>query len=168
MAKMNVDPVPVPPADAIAALEEDLPKVLKGRTLEEAGWTRLDPLTLLVPLVGGPPSVAGDSYLLRLGFGYYRDWPPSALFVNPETKDYQVGRDSKWLPRVEGWNELHVHADYNGTGQLICCSNTLEFYKVRHGMEAKHLWDPGRQNFASTLRAIEWALRSTYYKGRQG
>ncbi len=39
MALMNTDPVPVAPADAIAALEEDLPKVLKGRTLEEAGWT---------------------------------------------------------------------------------------------------------------------------------
>jgi hypothetical protein len=168
MAKMNVDPVPVPPADAMAALEEDLPKVLKGKTPEEVGWARLDSLTLLVPVVGGGLGEGGDPYFLRLGFGYYRDWPPSAQFVNPETRDYQLGRDNKWLPRIEGWNELHVHANYDGKGQLICCSNTLEFYKVRHSMEPKHLWDPERQNFAATLRAIEWGLQSDYYKGRQG
>lgn len=168
MAKMNVDPVPVPPADAIAAFEEDLPKVLKGRTLEEAGWTRADQLTLFVPLVGGRVGEAGDGYLLRLGFGYYRDWPPSAIFVNPETKNYQLDRDTKWLPKIEGWDELHVHANYNNSGQLICCSNTLEFYKVRHGMDPKHLWNSERQNFASTLHAITWALRSQHYRGRQG
>jgi hypothetical protein len=166
MAKMNTEPTAMRPADAIAALDEDLPKVLKGKTIEETGWTRLDPLTLLVPVNGGRGDTV-DDYLLRLGFGYYREWPPSAQFVNPVTKIFEVGKDEKWLPKIEGWNELHVHADYNGTGQLICCSNTLEFYKVRHGMEAKHLWNPERQNFAATLAAINWALRSTYYKGRQ-
>jgi hypothetical protein len=166
MAKMNTEPTAMRPADAIAALDEDLSKVLKGKTIEETGWTRLDPLTLLVPVNGGRGDKV-DDYLLRLGFGYYREWPPSAQFVNPVTKVFEVGKDEKWLPKIEGWNELHVHANYNGTGQLICCSNTLEFYKVRHGMEAKHLWNPERQNFAATLAAINWALRSTYYKGRQ-
>lgn len=167
MAQMNADPVAVPPAEAIAALDEDLVKVLKGQSVEDAGWTRLDPLTLLVPVTGGRGE-EGDGYLLRLGFGYYRAWPPSTLFVNPQTKTYEVGKDDRWLPRIEGCNELHVHADYDGRGQLVCCSNTLEFYRVRHGMEAKHLWNPERQNFAATLGAIKWALRSTYYKGRQG
>lgn len=166
MAKMNTEPTAMRPADAIEALDEDLSKVLKGKTIEETGWTRLDPLTLLVPVNGGRGDTV-DDYLLRLGFGYYREWPPSAQFVNPVTKIFEVGKDEKWLPKIEGWNELHVHANYNGTGQLICCSNTLEFYKVRHGMEAKHLWNPERQNFAATLAAINWALRSTYYKGRQ-
>ena len=166
MAQMNMEPTAARPADAIAALDEDLPKVLKGKTLEEAGWTRPDLLTLLVPLNGGRGDTV-DNYLLRLGFGYYREWPPSAQFVNPETQVFEVGKDEKWLPKIEGWNELHVHADYNGTGQLICCSNTLEFYKVRHGMEAKHLWDSERQNFAAALAAIRWALQSAYYKGRQ-
>ena len=167
MAQMNTDPVVVPPAEAIAALDEDLVKVLKGQTVEAAGWTRLDPLTLLVPVTGGRGE-ACDEYLLRLGFGYYRVWPPSALFVNPQTKTYEVGKDDRWLPRIEGCNEVHVHANYDGKGQLICCSNTLEFYMVRHGMEAKHLWNPERQNFAATLGAIRWALRSPYYTGRQG
>lgn len=168
MAQMNTDPIAVPPTQAIAALEEDLPKVLKGKTVEEVRWTRLDSLTLLVPIIGGRDE-KGDEYLLRLGFGYYREWPPSALFVNPVTKTYEVGKDDEWLPKIEGWNELHVHANYNDTGQqLICCSNTLEFYKVRHTMEPKHVWDPERQNFAATLAAINLALRSTYYKGRQG
>src|SRR6266496_4143176 len=114
MARMNTNPVPVAPADAIAALEEDLPVVLKGRTLEDVGWKRLDPLTLLVPMVGERPGQPDDPYLLRLGFGYYREWPASALFVNPETNDYRLGEDTKWLPKIEGTNEIAVHADYQG------------------------------------------------------
>jgi hypothetical protein len=168
MAQLNTDPVPLPPAEAIAALEEDLPIVLQGKTLDEVGWVRLDPLTLLMPMVGVQQGNPPDDYLLRLGFGYYREWPPSAQFVNPETKQYTIGKDARWLPKLEGCNEIHVHADYESKGQLICSSITLEFYKVRHGLDPKHLWDSKRQNFAATLATIRWALRSDFYKGRQG
>src|SRR5690348_14341481 len=102
MARPGEEPVPNTPARAQAALEADLPRVLRGRTLEEAGWKRPDALTLLVPLAGEREDGTVDEFLLRLQFGYYRDWPPSAQFVNPETGTYRYPDDVRWLPRIEG------------------------------------------------------------------
>jgi hypothetical protein len=161
-------PIPVSPAIAIAAFERDLLLVLQGRTLAEAGWRKLDPLTLLVPLSASRAEGGQDAFLLRLNFAYYPDFPPSALFVSPETLSYEPARDAKHLPKIEGSPEIHTHADYNGQGQLICCSNTLEFYKVRHGVEKQHLWDGKTMNFAATLNAIRRGLGSAFYKGRMG
>ena len=60
------------------------------------------------PFAGAP---AGDDYLLRLYFSHYPDWPPSARFVNPATRQFGAG-DKRWLPMITGANELHVHASY--------------------------------------------------------
>ena len=51
--------------------------------------------------------------------------------------------------------------------QLICNSTTLEFYDVRHSVQAQHIWDASRHNFNHTLFTITEAMRH-YYKGRQG
>lgn len=162
-------PIPVSPAVAIAAFERDLLLVRQGRTLAEAGWRKPDPLTLLVPLVATPVGGGQDAFLLRLNFAYYPDFPPSALFVNPDTLAYDPKNDAKHLPKIEGSPEIQVHVDYsNGQGQLICCSNTLEFYKVRHGVEKQHLWDGKTMNFAATLNAIRRGLGPAFYKGRMG
>jgi hypothetical protein len=168
MARTTENPVPNTPARARAALEADLPLVLRGRTLDEAGWTRPDPLTILVPLVGIREDKTRDDFLLRLQFGYYRDWPASAQFVNPETGSYCYPDDVSWLPRIEGTNEIAVHANYDNRLQLVCASVTLEFYLVRHGVAERLLWDPRMQNFSATLTAIERGLRPPFYKGRQG
>jgi hypothetical protein len=160
-------PVPSTPADAAAALDDDLPVVLKGASLDDVEWMRPDPLTLVVPLIGGRPGTAGQLYFLKLNFGYYRAWPPSALFVNPMSLQYDKTKDKIWLPNISGCQEIAVHPDYQEKGQLICCSSTLEFYMVGHGVEAKHMWDPKSQNFAATINAIRRALRSDFYKGRQ-
>ena len=146
-------PVPAEFEQARGTLDRHLGSVLAGRSLEAVGWQRPDPLTLYVPLRGyisGTPAFAygfdpsepaadgeraftgapeGDDYLLRLYFSHYPDWPPSAKFVNPDTKQFGPG-DTRWLPMISGANELHVHASYGGPGggQLICCSATLEFY----------------------------------------
>lgn len=162
------DPVPNAPAVAIAALEAHLPQVLRGQSPEEAGWVRLDKLTLLIPLHGERQDGTCDSYLLRLHFGYYPEWPPSALFVNPETKTYVFPADSRWLPQITGTNEIAIHTNYGDIGQLVCCSATLEFYRIRHSVEPKHIWDGARQNFAATLNAIRRGLKPPFYQGRQG
>src|SRR5690348_14699705 len=141
MVAIGQDPVPVSPAVARAALDAHLPKVLRGGTLEEAEWERPDPLTLFVPLEGVRPGGERDPYLLRLHFGYYPEWPPSALFVNPGTRRYDFPQDVGWLPSLTGSNEIAVHSNYNPVGQLICASVTLEFYLIRHGVAEKHLWD---------------------------
>ena len=170
MAKAGEKPVPSSPLEASDAFEADLKKVLRGKTLEEQGWVRRDTLTLLVPMVGIRENGQEDEYLLRLHFGYYPDWPPSALFVNPETKHYDYPADLCWLPKIEGTPEIQVHTNYQSDvyrGQLICTSVTLEFYLILHGVEEKHVWDHERQNFFSTIAAIQRGLRQPFYKGRQ-
>jgi len=166
MATIGADPVPVAPAVAKAALEAHLSKVLRGQSLEEAGWVRPDLLTLLIPLAGQLPGGEPDDFLLRFHFGYYPEWPPSAQFVNPETRRYTFPEDVSWVPKIEGTPEIQTHTNYNSGGQLICCSLTLEFYLVRHGVEEKHLWDSKTMNFGATLYAIRRGLGPQFYKGR--
>jgi hypothetical protein len=183
-------PVPAPFEQARAALDRHLARVLGGRSLESVGWARPDPLTLYVPLRGytsvttvpaygfdpsEPPAddeqpfagaPGGDDYLLRLYFSHYPDWPPSARFVNPATKQFGPV-DNKWLPMISGTNEVQVHASYGGGGgQVICCSATLEFYLVNHSVEERHRWRPG-SSFAVTLNTLSRYLRPPAYTGRQ-
>jgi hypothetical protein len=167
MAARGADPVMADPQVALAALEEHLPKALRGVPFELSGWQRPDPLTLFVPVWGlcdGPP----DLFLLRLNFAYYPEWPPSAKFINPITKAYDHGSDLKWLPKIENHQRIQVHALYNNQTQLICSSTTLEFYLVRHGVEARDLWDAQSQNFSSTLNAVRDGLQRHTYRGRMG
>jgi len=183
-------PVPADPGQARAAVERHLAQTLAGRSLESAGWHRPEPLTLYVPMRGfttateassygfdpsadptedsgrfnGAPT--GDDYLLRLYFSHYPAWPPSALFVNPATRLFAAG-DERWLPTINGANEVAVHSAYPGIGQLICCSATLEFYQVRHQVADQHRWQPG-SSFASTLNVLSRYMRPPAYVGRQG
>lgn len=167
MAKEGETPVPDPTRGA-DALRDDLPKVLRGQTLEEAGWCQPDSLTLLVPLFAQRDDRTTDFYLLRLYFNCYPEWPPSAQFVNPQTLRYAGSADKKWLPKIEGCQEIAVHDSYsynNQSIQLICCSVTLEFYQVRHGVKPEHVWDGKHQNFSATLAAVRHGLRPPFHKG---
>jgi len=171
MAKMGEMPT-LNPLQGREALERDLPPVLAAlgfRTLEDAGWELTpDKLSLLVP-VDGRVGERTDHYLLKLGFHAYRTWPPSAQFVNPATKGYRYPDDVEHLP-VLGSPEVHVHPNYQSSGgtlQLICCSATLEFYQVLHGVEEKHVWDENRFTFLTTIAAIKAAMQSSHYTGRQ-
>ncbi len=166
--RLGRPPVAVTPAVAAAALDNHLPTVLRGRSLEDAGWSRPTPLTLLVPVEGARAEGGVDGYVVRLGFSHYPDWPPSAQFVNPLTSTYRYPDDLEHLPQIDGTNEISVHRQYANTGiQLICCSVTLEFYEVGHSVEDRHLWDPAVQTFAATINAIQMGLRQPYYRGRQ-
>jgi hypothetical protein len=181
-------PVPAQPEQARAALDRHLDTVLSGRTMQSVGWDRPEQLTLYVPLRGytsitaapaygfdpSEPAVPGelfsgapegDNYLLRLYFSHYPAWPPSARFVNPTTRKFESS-DRSWLPAISGTNELHVHAHYDGVGQLICCSATLEFYLINHNVEDKHRWQPD-SSFAITLNTLSRYLRPPAYTGRQ-
>lgn len=163
MAKIGEDPVLNSPLAAREALERDLVKGLRGRTHQ-----RPDSLTLLVPMFGNPDSESPDLFLLRLQFSYYPEWPPSALFMNPLTRQYDKAKDLMWLPRIEGNSRIQVHADHQQIGQLICSSMTLEFYKIRHGCNESDVWTP-KHTFAATLNEIEMGLRPEGgYKGRMG
>jgi len=170
VAKRGVIPTPNTPAEARRVLDEQLEMMLAGKSLADWGWARLDPLTLLVSLVGVRESGESDAFLLRLGFGYYPEWPPSALFVNPATLRYSYPDDAPYLPLIQATQELQVHQKYDvpgGSEQLICASVTLEFYIVNHSVTDEHIWNPERQNFAATINGIQQWLKPPYYSGRQ-
>lgn len=159
------------PKTGAAQLDEDLPRVLRlleVDDLDALGWRRPNKLTLLVPMTG----VMGgrrDDYMVKLGFHSYRAWPPSAQFVNPDTLAFVRGQDDRWVPRLTS-NECRTHLTYGHPRgdpiQLICCSATLEFYDVNHGVEPHHVWD-GKSTFYTTIAAIRRAF-ATSYEGRFG
>lgn len=168
MAKANERPT-VDVQAGLAALEEDIPRVLKvldAASLEELGWSRPNKLTLLVPMTGVYQEKT-DEFVLRLGFTAYRTWPPSAQFVNPATMTYEHPTDQHHIPKLTS-PECHTHAAYpspgGGTMQLICCSATLEFYDVLHGVEEHFVWRD-TDTFYTTIMAIRRAFTS-YYQGR--
>ncbi len=150
------------------AFDRDLERALRGDTLDDRGWARPDGLTLLVPLFGTTAAGGKDAFLLRLGFDHYPTWPPSAQFVNPLTLEYRVGEDGKWVPKATVGNEIAFHTNYRNTdGQLVCCSLTLEFYKVNHHVDDAVVWNGEKQSFAATIAAIKRALAQPHYAGRQ-
>lgn len=161
---------PVPTQDIHAgreAFQRDLQRVLRDTTLAERSWVKADDLTLYVPLAA--ESVDGrrpDFYLLRLVFDHYPGGPPSAQFVNPITLAYSFPQDACWVPKAEGPNHIAFHPNYNGGGQLICSSTTLEFYKVNHDVAPENIWNPERMNFMTTLAAIRSGMSAPYYRGR--
>jgi hypothetical protein len=148
------------------AFADHLERLLRGRALDDLGWVKPDDLTLLVPMFGATAAGRKDAYLLRLYFDHYPVWPPSAQFVNPLTLEYRLADDAKWVPQSNGHQEIAFHTNYTNQGQLICCSLTLEFYKVHHSVEPHLVWNGEKQTFAATIAAIKRALVPPYYTGR--
>ncbi|HEV2160667.1 MAG TPA: hypothetical protein VGR52_00300 [Stellaceae bacterium] len=149
------------------ALAADLQLYLRDRALDEIGWAQPDALTLLVPLFATKSDDKKDAYLLRLCFDHYPAWPPSALFVNPLTLTYKFPDDARWVPSAPGHPEIAFHTNYRKTdGQLICCSLTLEFYKVNHSVKEELVWNGEKQKFPATVAAIKRVLLPPYYVGR--
>lgn len=165
MARANERPA-VDVQAGLAAFEEDIPRVLRvleKSSIEELGWSRPNKLSLLVPMTGVLQDKA-DDYMLRLGFQAYRKWPPSAQFVNPQTGAYDHPAGQQHIPKLTS-GECHTHSAYprpgGGTMQLICCSATLEFYDVLHGVQEHHLWQES-YTFLTTIMAIHRAFEIAY------
>ncbi len=149
------------------AFARHLERVLRGSTVDDLGWAKPDDLTLLVPLFGTTAAGRKDAFMLRLYFDHYPTWPPSAEFVNPLTLEYRVGDDAKWVPQSKSHPEIAFHTNYTGNqGQLVCCSLTLEFYKVNHHVEPNLVWNGDKQTFSATIVAVKRALVPPYYAGR--
>lgn len=148
------------------AFARDLDLCLRNGTLADRGWAKPDDLTLLVPLFAERPEGQRDLYLLRLFFDHYSNAPPSAQFINPLTLSYSFPQDAMWIPLIENHPAIHFHTNYSGAGQLVCSSTTLEFYKVNHSVDERHVWRPGAMNFTTTIAAIKSGLAPIYYRRR--
>lgn len=167
MAQANVRPT-VDLAAGRKVLAATLPRVMStlgADGLDAFSWQMPNKNTLLIPMTGSLHGVS-ESYLLKLHFRTAADWPPSAQFVNPETCNYELGKDQHHLPNLQS-PEAHVHPAYQAHGreqQLVCCSATFEFYDVLHSVEERHIWK-ATDTFLVTLGAIERAF-AHHYHGR--
>ena len=172
MVDLNEYPVQADPATACAALDADIEKLLVAKglsSISELGWERPSKLRLHIPMRARRGN-SEDEFLLELGFSHYPTWPPSARFINPQTKEYDPGADLQWLPIIQGTNSIQTHKSYSNVQGLvshgfICCSFTLDFYLQRHSLQPEDHWQACPRTFYATVHRIQTALRD-HYKGR--
>lgn len=119
----------------------------------------------------GPEKV--DLHVLTLDCDSYDSWPPEVRFVNPDTRQYVIGQDERWLPRIEGFPNFGLHARYQGftnaptrVDQLVCFNLTRGYYDSNHSPEPHQRWTRGRHWLYSTVKVLYRALQPTYYRGR--
>jgi hypothetical protein len=113
-----------------------------------------------------------EDYHLKLDMSYYKSWPPSVMFVNPGTMNFDKAKDMKWFPKLAAaapGTGMGLHAEHglqDGTKrQLICNSMVLEYYLSNHNPSDQERWDSNRHNFGTTLNTIQLILRKPYYGG---
>jgi len=115
-----------------------------------------------------------DDYHLKLDLSYYKSWPPSAGFINPESRSFDPQKDQKWFPKLSSAPQnteaqFHISRDLpSGNRQMICNSMTLEYYESGHNPNPEQRWNGERHNFGTTLSTIQLLLRKPYYGGRSG
>lgn len=134
--------------------------------LDDFEWEQDGPLAIFVHLEGRRVDGTVDRYLARLSFLYYPAWPPSATFVNPDTRRY----DPKSWPDVDttvSGATLALHPVYGDAPEgLICNSMFFEYYFWGgHAPGGNIRWDPARHTFAASLNELRIHLLPPYYRG---
>jgi hypothetical protein len=166
-------PAPVNRALAEAAVDEFLRDESWQRRVAEYGWQLDRPglLTIIVTLRARPLPDVSDLYTLRLECGYYPTHPADVRFVNPDTLEYDAGKDKSFLAVLEA-GYCRVHPSYNYQDpypygpQLVCSSMTLGYYFSRHAPTEDQRWRPGRHSIGSSIYTVHRALWSPNYRGR--
>lgn len=171
-------PLAVPLARAATARDVEKlkahPDVNRHRWQIEYDGSLLVTVTLLARAPGyGSDQV--DPYVLLLECDSYDEWPPEVKFVNPGTRQYMLGQDERWLPRIEGFPNFGLHARYQGfinapkrVDQLVCFSLTRGYYDSNHSPTSQQRWIQNRHWLYSTIKVLHRALQPTYYRGRVG
>ena len=143
------------------------------KKIKEYGWrvVSIDELTLYAVLRARPLNNRTEEFTVRLSCDYYPTHPPDAKFVNPETLEYEAGKDLHHLPKLTapycqvhpsyGWDHPYPYGP-----QLVCSSMTLGYYFSNHNPTADQAWEPGRHTIGSTIHTIHRALQSAHYSGR--
>ena len=153
-------PTATDPDLARKALVAHLEAALEGFTYDYDGDRTID-----VEMTGITGSGAPDKYLVRLGFLYYPDWPPTVTFLNPETKKYD---GTNW-PEAIGSQRLQFYSAYGDAPcGMVCNSMTFEYYFWGGHAAAESIrWKKGVHTFAGTLAELTDHLQPPHYKGKK-
>jgi hypothetical protein len=149
------------PQVARQALAKHLRSALEGYTFDYDGDR-----TVYVAMQGTRSDGNRDDYLVRLTFLYYPTWPPSVVFVNSETKQYE-GVPAQW-PKITGSPRMAFYPSYgDAPAGMVCNSMTFEYYFWGgHAPSPSIQWKAGVHTFAATIAELTDHLRPPYYIGR--
>lgn len=142
------------------ALLAHMEAVLDDYTYEYDGDRTID-----IEMTGTTGSGVLDEYLVRLGFLYYPDWPPTVTFLNPKTKKYD---GTNWPEPIAG-QRLQFNSAYGDAPcGMVCNSMMFEYYFWGGHAPAENIrWKKGVHTFAATLAELTDHLRPPHYKGKR-
>lgn len=143
---------------------------------ERWGWsyTLLDPLHARVQAVSVSADGSVDDYCILLDARSYDEMPPGVYFVSPTNpQGPRPQPDSRWLPSHSCIPfGFAIHQTYNypdgSTDQLVCFSQSRDYYISNHTPLPGEQWQPGAHTLAATLSRLHEVLSPPYYMGRAG
>jgi hypothetical protein len=173
-------PFPVKVDEEVAAekFKRDL-EWLGGDRAQQLGLklAKQEHMYAVIGIPGVRASAQQDDYYVRLGADYYDKWPPTAVFVKPESWEL-ASPGTRWLPTIQcqGINWFGLHAPYNGMNdgkniylpQLLCFTFTAEYYIVPHSPPEDSVWQQGRHTLTATLSRLAEVLQQPHYRGPSG
>jgi hypothetical protein len=115
-----------------------------------------------------------DGYYVELGAKFYDYWPPTTVFVDPNTGT-EAEQDTRWWPKIEGagdfgFSTTNFAAEYvtrlgAPMHQLVCFTATAQYYMVDHNPPEHTVWKQGSHTLARTLARLHELLGPPFYKG---
>lgn len=165
----------VDPEVAAVEFRRDLDAFWKARRPETWGWTR-HPVDDLVEVIEAEAERANggvDVHYVRLEGHYYSTHPPRVLFVEPESWE-ELAVDSWRHPQFQnppfefGYHAAYTYPDEQTTRQLVCFSQSLDYYLSNHGPTDGQRWTSGRHTLSATLSRLRELLSPPVYLGTVG
>jgi hypothetical protein len=171
-------PAKTNPEVAALTFRRDLDRFWDGDLPGRRGWTResVDALTELITLIADD----GDQrlpFLLRARADWYPDFPLQITFVQPDGST-EPPQGSTWLPTITSQPfNFGLHAVYDYVDpvtqavidkrQLICFSQSFDYYASGHTPNELEGWEYPRYTLAATLNRLDTVLQAPFYIGPQ-
>ena len=169
---------------AIPLVDAEMAAELFGRHLRDFwasgrpdkwGWTieYRDPLTAIVHVTGRRQDGTVDPYLILLDGRSYDEYPAGVYFVRPEPFAARPGPGSRWLPTFGNvpfpfaLHQTYAYPDQT-TDQLVCFSQSRDYYLSGHNPTSGERWKPGEQTVSATLSRLREVLSPPCYQGPAG
>jgi hypothetical protein len=165
----------VDPELAAEAFTHDLDQFWASGRPTRWGWsmTRPDPLTALLNVTGMRGDGILDEYRLLLDASSYDDYPPGVYFVRPDPPYARPAVGSRWLPSFGpapfefGFHPVYQYPDQI-SDQLVCFSQSRDYYISGHNPQPGQRWQPGVHTVAATLNRLHEVLSVPCYQGHSG